>query len=69
MQIVQSRYAALMTDPFNLYNLAYSTPNPSMPVRAPLRIPVHIFAILLRSQRAHASQLIHLFGVRPVLLL
>ena len=27
MQIVQSRYAALMTDPLNLFNLAYSQPN------------------------------------------
>jgi hypothetical protein len=27
MQIVQSRYAALMTDPLNLFNLAYDQPN------------------------------------------
>src|SRR5262249_19567815 len=31
MQIVQSRYAALISDPLNLYNLAYSTPSASMP--------------------------------------
>jgi hypothetical protein len=31
MQIVQSRYAALMSDPLNLYNNAFSSPSASMP--------------------------------------
>jgi RHS repeat-associated protein len=31
MAIVNSRYAALMSDPLNLFNTAYNAPNPSMP--------------------------------------